>query len=302
MTDLTALADERDALAADLEKVQTQLDEAELRIKELESRLAAQTPSSAVADTRPDCADLSYLEKPFPVLSASTDYAAGMRDGLRKYAFKKIRRQKGGILSAWEHVAWGCKECEGEWPIYTPEQHKEGCLCAFPVPDGREEIQSKEGHCPTCDSPHPARHPAVQFEGEVQICKDNFHSSGPSEANATGDEAKGLEGLASGIEKSLGASGQEPVRWECLGLNNKWAICVKPNDGELANCPDKYRALYAAPVPTADRETIARIIDPVAFKVNDGKDIYAKGTMQFACDAAREKADAILSRTDAGGG
>ena len=40
--ELLALADKRAALSADLEKVQTELDQADLRIKELESRLAAQ--------------------------------------------------------------------------------------------------------------------------------------------------------------------------------------------------------------------------------------------------------------------
>ena len=29
--------------------------------------------------------------------------------------------------------------------------------------------------CPTCDSPAPHLHPAMQYEGEVQPCRDVYH-------------------------------------------------------------------------------------------------------------------------------
>ncbi len=35
--------------------------------------------------------------------------------------------------------------------------------------------------CPTCNSPKPNLHPAVQFEGEVSPCADAFHRRVTSE-------------------------------------------------------------------------------------------------------------------------
>lgn len=33
------------------------------------------------------------------------------------------------------------------------------------------------GRCPTCNSPSPRLHPAVQFEGEVERCSDAYHAT-----------------------------------------------------------------------------------------------------------------------------
>lgn len=30
--------------------------------------------------------------------------------------------------------------------------------------------------CPTCDSPSPELHPAIQCGGEVEVCHDPFHA------------------------------------------------------------------------------------------------------------------------------
>lgn len=34
---------------------------------------------------------------------------------------------------------------------------------------------NEQTKCPTCESPQPHLHPAVQYEGEVQPCGDAYH-------------------------------------------------------------------------------------------------------------------------------
>lgn len=38
-----------------------------------------------------------------------------------------------------------------------------------------EVIAARSHRCPRCDSPQPQLHPAVQHEGEVEICGDPWH-------------------------------------------------------------------------------------------------------------------------------
>ncbi len=46
--------------------------------------------------------------------------------------------------------------------------------------------------CPTCDSPHPELHPAMQWEGEVQPCRDLFHLPATIETKRRQIQALGL--------------------------------------------------------------------------------------------------------------
>lgn len=68
---------------------------------------------------------------------------------------------------------------------------------------------------------------------------------------------------------------------------------VRPSMSRLRKIVDAY--LSAPAQGPLGRETIARIIAPDDFNVNDGKQIWRKGTLQRQCDEALAKADAILA-------
>ena len=38
-----------------------------------------------------------------------------------------------------------------------------------------EYARRPDHRCPTCNSPSPGRHPAMAWEGEVEICSDAYH-------------------------------------------------------------------------------------------------------------------------------
>lgn len=65
-------------------------------------------------------------------------------------------------INAWKNLAYDLAE----------KLHFSGYLDELT----RSAVASK---CPTCNSPDPKKHPAMQFEGEVQPCRDPWHAPLP---------------------------------------------------------------------------------------------------------------------------
>jgi len=67
------------------------------------------------------------------------------------------------------------KHFDGSYYCIANRTHAELTKPNEPTDDPAIVYSAKPG-CPTCLSPQPHLHPAVQHEGEVSICKDPFHS------------------------------------------------------------------------------------------------------------------------------
>jgi hypothetical protein len=65
-----------------------------------------------------------------------------------------------------------CEHCGITVTSFGVRAEQDGLKREYAVHEGNDHDR-----CPTCTSPDPARHPAVQHEGEVQVCSDPWHTA-----------------------------------------------------------------------------------------------------------------------------
>jgi hypothetical protein len=77
---------------------------------------------------------------------------------------------------------------EAEMPRTMQLMRESGYVAFGPLP----------GRCPTCDSNEPSLHPAVQYGGEVSVCRDTWHLLPTNRTRYDIDALQAIHGVGPG--------------------------------------------------------------------------------------------------------
>lgn len=107
--------------------------------------------------------------------------------------------------------------------------------------DAPQPESAAKMECPTCESPDPGRHPAVQFEGEVHLCRDPWHKPSAAEIEASWQ--------FSAEQRRTGPLGMRVCEPACHSA----AACLNPNNCK-ANMKWENERLATAAAPSSPSE------------------------------------------------
>lgn len=95
---------------------------------------------------------------------------------------------------------------------------------------GREDPSARPERCPRCDSPAPHLHPAMQCEGEVEVCRDAWHGAErredpPASTDPDPREMRALWDAVAVLGAARGVCVETtwPKRWRGWAGSSSWA-------------------------------------------------------------------------------